>query len=304
MEELKNHYYDFDGVDSEDDATNALLRIAVIAVAEDQLKEAEKNKDEAGISAANSLIKVLFNDLKSKYNVKDLTNYILVRIGDFLREKTSAPEQARIYYEEVIGRPDLSYRRPALFGIADILGQGSDADKAKAITHLTDVYDNSDDKGQQEIALYRMITILYDLGKYDEGAKRATEYLKNKSFRKKSSNARLILAQCHEKNGKTEDAIAVYGQVWTSAMGTISVSAPAILAQSELLWDRNKAKNEGSGKSDRQIVYENLHGYIKATSRFKEKIKDNDLVKWNEVKERYENAASHSSITPIEEKKK
>ena len=105
--ELKAHYYRFPGIDAENKAAQALLRIAIIGVFEEQSQKADKEKNEVVKLSADATIKVLFEDLKSDFEPKTLTNYILVRVGDYLREKTAAPRLGLPYYEEVVGRDDI-----------------------------------------------------------------------------------------------------------------------------------------------------------------------------------------------------
>ncbi len=155
--QLKDHYYNFPGIDSSDAASRALLRIAIIGVYEDQLDAATKSKDEAGVSQAQATIKVLFNELKTDFDPKDLSDYILVSIGDFLREKTSSPREAKSYYQAALDSADKNYEFPALFGLADVLGSGSKAEQAEAVTVLDRVYADSDKKDQKEKALFQYL---------------------------------------------------------------------------------------------------------------------------------------------------
>lgn len=255
-EELKDHYYNFKGIDSNDAASRALLRIAIIGVFEDKLETSEKAKDDAGVSQAQATIKVLFNELKSDFDAKDLSDYILVRIGDFLREKTSSPEQAVSYYKDALASPDKAYEFPALFGLADVLGTGSDADKKEAIKVLDRVYADAEKKDQKEKALFRIVTIEFETGNYQEAIDRGRAYLSDKKIQQRNGPmARLIIGQSYDKLGQSEDAIAIYGQIWATSPGFVKVSAPSLKRWMELLWERN-ASNRDDGVSDRQKVYE------------------------------------------------
>lgn len=304
VDELKNHFYNFPGIDSTDAAARALLRIAVIGVVEDQLVKAEKENRSDDASKYATVIKVLFNDLKNEFNPKDLTNFILVNVGDFLRQKTSAPQQAKPYYEEVVGREDASYRFKALFGLADVLGGGSADDKAKAVEYLKQVYAKSDDKADKEMALYRMISVLYEKGDYNDVVTRAKEYLgKETGFRKYGPYVQLFLGQAYEELGKNEDAMVIYSQVWGTQMGFVQVSAQAILSWSELVWDRN-GKDSKSGKSDRQFAYESLYNYLKLTSHNVSKMEPSDVALWEKVEKKMKQFEAHSDVTRVVEEKK
>lgn len=253
-DELKAHYNNFKGVKSTDHATRALLRIAVIRVYEDKLAAAAKAGDNDSVSAAEATIQVLFTELKTAFDPKDLSNYILVSVGDFLR-KTSSPREAISYYKASLARKDdTSYLFPALFGLADVLGQGNAGEQAEAIKHLDRVYADSDDNGEKERALYRIVTIAQASGDYQSTLKRARQYLDNKKNRKNSATVRFLMAQAYDKSGKVEDAIGLYGQIWTVSPGFVQLAAPALERWMELLWTRNSTDDKGI--SDRQRVYE------------------------------------------------
>jgi len=131
---LKELYYNFPGIDFANKRTLALLRIAVIGVYEEELKKAEAQKDKDLVIRYKAGIKSLFKDLKSTFHPKDLTNFVLLRVGDYLRQKTSAPKQALPYYEELLSRKDKFGEFKALLGIADVMGRSdSVADNKKAI---------------------------------------------------------------------------------------------------------------------------------------------------------------------------
>ncbi|MGE9267655.1 MAG: tetratricopeptide repeat protein [Verrucomicrobiales bacterium] len=301
VEDLKDHYYNFPDIDRNDDTARALLRIAVIGVVEDQLKTAEKEGNSDEVSKFNTLIKVLFNDLKSEFNPKDLTNYILVSVGDFLREKTSAPQQAMSYYSEVVGREDKSYRFQALFGMADILGQGADADKGKAVDYLQQVYTEAEDKEEKERALYRMIDVLYEKGDHAQVIARAKEYLsKETGFRKFGPYVQLYLGQAYDQSGQKEEAAVMYSQIWGTNMGFIRVSAPAIIAWADIFWDKN-GTDEKTGKGHRQLAYESLYNYIKLTGRNTAKMEPQDLELWQSVEQKMKQLEAHADVTPVTE---
>ncbi|MGJ8697603.1 MAG: tetratricopeptide repeat protein [Verrucomicrobiaceae bacterium] len=299
-EELKDHYYAFPGIDIRDQASRALLRIAVIGVFEDKLAAAEKEQDGDEISRSQAMIKVLFNELKTDFDPKDLSNYILVNVGDFLREKTTSPTQAKTYYEAALSRDDKSYQFPALFGLADVLGMGSEADQKRAVETLDRVYKDSDKSSEQEKALYRIVTIDFARGEYDSAIKRGREYLSNTKFRKNGADVRLLVAQSYDELGKAEDAIAIYAQIWATAPGYVKVSGPAIKRWMELLWDRNGSGP--NGVSDRQKVYEEGWKWLDRTKTFKNKLNESELASWNAVQslvDEYEASSETKSMKDI-----
>jgi len=151
-EELKTHYYEFPGIRANDKEANAILRMAVVGVFEEIGKKAKEGDPDK--AKAEAMIKVLFRDLKDSFNPKELTNFILVRVGDYIR-KTSTPREALPYYDEVIGRQDQSNRFAALFGRGDVYTRSSDpAELEKAIADFDRVITDSGDNGEGETALF------------------------------------------------------------------------------------------------------------------------------------------------------
>jgi tetratricopeptide (TPR) repeat protein len=282
-EELKEHYYNFPGIRSGDKAARALLRVAVIGVFEGISR---KSKDDAAKRSANAMIKVLFQELKSDFAVKDLTNFILVKVGDFLRLTTSTPREALAYYDEALGRPDQSYRLSALLGRADVYGRSTVAkDIDKGIEDFTRVYADSQDKTEREFSLYRMVELLMAKKDFAKAEEQAKIYLNREKtgFSKYSPQVGLLLAKSFEQRKMTDDAIAMYVKVWSAHMGNIKISAPAMLNWMQLTWDRNRSSKDPATPGDRQGAYEGGAKYLELTGRFKDKMIEADLDLWKEV---------------------
>ena len=306
-EELKEHYYNFPGIRSTDRAARALLRVAVIGVFEDVIK---KSKDAARVRSGKAMIKVLFQQLKTDFALKNLTNFILVKVGDYLRLNTSTPREALPYYEEVLGRSDQSYRFPALLGQADVYGgpKAGEADIDKAIEAFTRVYDDSQEKSEREFSLFRIVELQMAKGDYVAAAEKANVYLDRKTsgFSKFSAKVGLLLANSFEGRKMVNDAIAMYVKIWSAHMGNIKISAPAMLSWMKLSWDRNQSSKDPAVPGDRQGAYEGGAKYIKLTGRFKDKMSDEDLELWNEVNKRmqtYEANPNIKSMAEIEREK-
>ena len=121
-EQLKDFYYSFPGIDISNRRVLALLRIAIIGVFEEQIKTAEANEDKDLVLKYSSGIKALFKDLKGEFDPAQLTNFVLIRVGDYLRKKTSAPKQALPYYEELLSRDDKFGEFKARLGISRCVG--------------------------------------------------------------------------------------------------------------------------------------------------------------------------------------
>jgi tetratricopeptide (TPR) repeat protein len=296
-EELKEHYYNFPDIRFEDRAARALLRVAIIGVFEDVNK---KSDDEARKRAATAMIKVLFQELKADFNVKDLTNFILVKVGDYLRTGTSTPREALPYYDEVLGRQDQSYRFNALLGRADVYGMSqSPADIDKAIADFERVYADSQEKAQREFSLFRIVELLMAKKDFAKAADQARVYLdrEKSGFSKQSPMVGLLLARSFDERGMTEDALAMYAKVWGSHMGNIAISAPAMQRWMQISWDRNKP-------NDRQGSYEGGATYVELTGRFKDKMSEADLELWKEIEKLVKTYEANPDIKSMEQLKK
>lgn len=304
-EELKEHYYNFPGIRSADKAARALLRVAIIGVFEGVLKKAAN--DEARKRSAEAMIKVLFQELKSDFAVKDLTNFILVKVGDYLRTSTSTPRESLPYYEEVLSRTDQSYRFNALLGHGDVYGRSQNAaDIEKAIEDFNRVYADSQDKGQREFSLFRIVELLMAKKDHAKAADQARIYLDREKtgFSKYSAQVGLLLAQSFDERGQVDDAITMYVKIWSTHMGNIKISAPAMKRWMQLSWDRNTISNKFGIPSDRQGAYEGGAKYLELTGRFKDKMTEEDLELWKEIEKIVKTYEANPDIKSMEEIKR
>lgn len=309
-QELKDHYYEFPDIASTDKAARALLRIAIIGVFEEVVETSKDDED--GERNAKAMITTLFQNLKTDFALKDLSNFILVKLGDYLRNNTSAPREALPYYDEALSRQDQSYRFAALLGRADVYGRSTeDTDLAKALEDFERILSDSQDKPEREFALYRIVEILMKKGEYETAAKRSNEYLNRDEkdgpvfgFNKFSPEVGLILAQTFEERGKTDDAIKMYVKVWSAHMGYIKVAAPAIKRWMELSYGRNQKPADPKVVSDRQGAYNGGRQFLELTGRFKDKLSAEDLALWTEVEKLVEKYVADPGVKSLEQLKK
>ena len=317
-EMLKNLYYNFPEIDLANKRTLALLRIAIIGVFEDELQKAEKEKNEPLILSRQAAIKALFRDLKSEFQPSELTNFVLIRVGDYLREKTSAPKQALPYYEELMKRKNkegLEFK--AMLGIADVKGRSSSvADNKAAVKTLGEVVNRAkDDPTTQGKALFRMIEISTNIGDWASVETHARKYLDEK-FTKKAAEVSYMYAQSFDKRNKINDALFYYGMVYSRYRGYIKISAPATKRVMEILWDRNLP--EGSvvndkkiDLSDRQTAYQAIgYPYVKSTRKIRDtqkKMTDQEKEDWDAVASlvnQYETSGQIKNMKQVEEDRK
>lgn len=306
-QELKEHYYNFPGVRTTDKAARALLRIAIIGVFEEIAKDKE---NEAKQRPAKAMVQVLFQNLKADFDLKDLSNYILVKLGDYLRTNTSAPREALPYYDEALSRQDQSYRFAALIGRADVYGQSKlPTDLEKAVGDFGRIFADSQEKGEREFALYRIVQILMAKGDYAEAAVRANEYLnreegKSLGFSKYSADVGLMLAQSFEKRKMIDDAISMYVKVMGAHTGLVRVSAPAVEAIMKLSFQRNKISKKPGVQSDRQGAYATGYRYIEVVSRFKDKLTPEELQMFEKIQKLTDQYVANPNVKSMEQLKK
>lgn len=303
-EELKEHYYNFEGIGTADKAARAILRIAIIGVFEAVAKDKEKPDKQR---AAEAMITVLFRDLKTEFDLKELSNFILVKLGDYLRTNTSAPREAIPYYDEALSRPDQSYLFQALGGRADVYGQSPQpADLEKGIVDFERIFNDSQEKPEREFALFRIIEILMKKGDYAKTAERANQYLdreegKSLGFTKYSPEVGLMLAETFDKRNMVDDAIAMYVKVFSAHMGYIKISAPAIARWMELSYKRNKASTGPNVASDRQGAYQRGYQFLELTGRFKEKMTPEEVKLWERVQKLTDQYEADPNVKSMEE---
>ncbi|MFK7912034.1 MAG: tol-pal system YbgF family protein [Akkermansiaceae bacterium] len=295
-EKLKELYYNFPGINLANKRTLALLRIAIIGVYEDEIKKAEKEKKGDLAMRYQAGIKALFTDLKNEFKPKELTNFVLIRVGDYLREKTSAPNQALPYYEELLTRKKKDgFEFKAMLGIADVKGRASSpADNKAAVTMLGEVVKRAkDDPTTQGNAIFRMVEISAKIGDWDSVEKYARQYLDEK-FSKKAAEVSYLYAVSFDKRNKMNDALFYYSMVYSRYRGFIRISAPATKRVMEILWERNLREGEKVGDreldmDDRQMAYQKI-GYIFTAST--RKIRDNNADMTDQEKDDWDSVAA------------
>lgn len=302
--ELEEHYNKFPGISSQDSAARALLRIAVIGVYQDVLAETADREAKRTVSAK---IQALFQRLKTDFELADLTNLILVDLGDYLRKNTAAPREALPYYNEVLGRKDAFQQFRALLGRADIYGRSKiPEDLNSALKDFERIFTESTEKQERELALFRIIEILMEKGEYEQAAVRANQYLdrdpeKNLFFNSYTAEVGLMLANSFKERKMTDDAISMYVKIWGANMGYIKVSAPAMRDWMTLSYERNRKSDDPKVVSDRQGAYNGGWRYIDLTRSMTEKFTDEELELWKEVEKLVEKYVADPNVKSMEQ---
>lgn len=313
---LKETLYSLDGIKLSNKRALALIRISVITAYEGVLKKPEVAKNRDKKLAYEADIKALFKDLNQTFNPSELTPYILVRIGDYLRNKTASPKESLPYYNELIKRKDRKFEGDALLGVADVMGSSNNkADKQKAITTLEQVLLKVKDvKKVRGEAIGRLVELYAEQSDWANTEVKGRLYLKE-SHSAKAAEVTYLVALSFDKRKMTEDALRNYSLLSSRYTGYLRVSAPSVKRVLEILWKRNYpvGKVVGKGdkkkslkKSDRQSAYEDIGSrYLAQTSEIRSKnpdITNEDKKVWDEISalvKKYENSGKVKTLKEI-----
>ncbi len=284
-DKLKDHYYTFPNIDSKDIRTLAMLRIAVIGVYEDSLKTAKKEGDEALVSRNQSRINIAFKELKTTYPVEKLTNFVLVRVGDYLRTKSTAPRQALPYYQERLKRPQVNGRSIAEFGIADIYGKaGSKDEMTTAIKMMQDVINQKDSsKENRDKASSRIVQVYAKQGNWDKAIEEGILYMKK--YTRERTTVQQILAQAYYEKKNYLKCISINSNLAGNNRSNWDVSVPAMDRATELMWDHGTAAKDG--RSKQQLAYEVAGRYLQSSraafDEHKDEMSENVRTTWKRI---------------------
>lgn len=308
--ELKDHFYNFEGIDRSDREALALLRISLIGAFEKEITQADKEKKENRVIKLNADIKTIFTDLKNDFKPTELTPFTLFKIGDFIRNSTSTPREALDYFEEILTRDGQQLKVEAEYGIGDILGGSPNAQetaKSKQILAKLAADENVPDK-QKAKAAYRLLKVHEAKGEWQEALDVSLAYIDNKNFRSNRAEVTYIQGLSADKLGKTEQALSAYTRVFGSFAGDIRYSAPSVKRQMQILWKRNNpAEKNDDGvivrMSDKQGAYDIGERYINGSRRHFEKMTPEEQKLWLETEEIFQEYENSGQITKKERKK-
>lgn len=165
---------------------------------------------------------------------------------------------------------------------------------------------------QREEGARAWIRMLLQRGDHAAAAAAAKDYLNDAGFRnvRKLPEVALWYAQALDRGGNLPDALVAYVKVWSSYMGQVSISAPAIKRWMEICWERNlPGRMSDAGHwvvSDRQGAYDAGARFIEATARpgFSDKMTPDERELWNEVKQLVDTYALEPKIRTLEDQRR
>jgi len=309
-DQLRAHFEDFPEVDADDTKAQALFRIAVIGVYEDVIKEIEKSEvpeDQQKVKLLRTKIQVMFKDMDAKFAKKDLSEFILLKLADFISERTGNPRKALPYYEEVLSRKSNKYRLPAQFGVANILAKSEQsAEQNSALKTLTAVFETKDlGRDKKEKALYGMIEIHGKQKDWDLVIEKAVQYNKDKYRGDNTPKVGLLLASAYEQKGERSKALGIYASLFQRYKRQWEYSIPALIKAAEFTRTDGKPVN---GEAPKQIAYNMAAKFIKGSQQAYEENKiemERDVRdSWEGLRDQVDAWAGEADIISLEQQEK
>ncbi len=309
-DQLRDHFENFPDVDPSDTKAQALFRIAVIGVYEEVISEIEKSElpeDQNKVKLLRARIQVTFQDMDSKFKKEDLSEFILMRLADFISERTGNPRKALPYYEEVLTRNSKQFRLPAQFGVANILAKSTKTDEQNnALKTLTTVLNTKDlGRDKKEKALFGMIGIYKQQENWDSVIERAVMYNKDKYSTQNTPEVGLALATAYEKKGDKSKALGIYLTLYQRYKRQWEYSIPALSKAAELTRTDGKEIN---GVAPKQIAYDLTAKFIQSSEAAYEKNKldmpDDVRRSWEGLRDQVAGWAGEAGIISLEQQKK
>ncbi len=309
-EQLKTHFERFPDVDAGDKRTQALLRIAIIGVYEDIIANLEKAGGEDAQEEVDLLrikIQVIFGDMDKKFKKSELSDFILIRLGNFIAERTGNPRKALPYYDEILGRNSKKFRVKAQFGRAGILAKSTNAtEQNQALETLKDVLATKDiDSKTEEKATYNLVEVYAQKESWKNVIKYATSYNKAKYAKNKQAEVAFMLARGYEADGNVSKATSTYTAVYGRYKSRWEISIPA-LKKAAILTKKNG--KEVQGTSAKQIAYNMVANFVRSSTKAYEanKVKmPTDVRKsWEEMRDLSKSWESEPGIKSLKRQRK
>ncbi len=301
-DELRVHFFDFPGVSIEDTELRALLSIAVIGVYEELAEAARVEKDQDKLTNAEAAVKVQFERLRKDFKPDQLTNFVAIRLGEYLRTKTNSPRESLVYFDRVLTNPDdKAFTQEARFGKADVLGRSdSVAENDQALEILRGLLaDESLDRGKVAEANYRVVKVLEQKGDWAGVQKATLQYLDDRANKFKRPEVAYLHAIAFKEQGKVDEALNALLKFNAAHASYVKFSAPAMLLFIDLMEKRGKL-NE-NGKTDLQIAYENAWVYWNGMNRNTDKMSSEDLGLFQEVADRVKQLEQSGLVKTMEQ---
>ena len=258
-------------------------------------------------------------ELKRDFKPSDLPPYTLVKLGMHLAN-TSQPEESIAYFDEILDPSEPNpvrkqaringmskYRKNAVFGKAVALGRSKDNAKVDtAIKMMRDELSKEEsssnpDRKAMEDAQYNLVKFTAARQDWPAVIAAAEKYRADKSYKKNLPEVLFLQGQAYLKQNEPDKALVCFMNI-TGAdyKGLVKWSAPAMLAQMDTLWNRNKM-SQGTGKqpSDRYVAWRTGSQYVQLldtpANRKRMTAEDSDLL--NQVKDKVSRFGSDPAVS-------
>ena len=283
MEELRERLYNFPRVPESAVALRARLMMALIDFYEQRINEED---DEATVARMEGEIRGVFGQLRREFPIESLSNYILVRVGDYLvrYEEFAA---AREYFDRAIESPDTEFQDRATFNLGFLLLLSeSREDNRRAFGYFDRIMEDFRFDRLLVEETFRMRALGHEmLEEWDRVESVWREYLRYEggAFRRYQTEAFYKIGLSFDRRGQWEAAMDNYAQVWVLDPGNLLFSAPAWFRMAEInfherghkqnayenLWDmvRRAAGGIGHLEAEEQRILDNPDQYADRLNR-------------------------------------
>lgn len=300
LDAIRNHFYNFPGIDQNDKYTNAILRMAVI----NQLTNAmhalpRTSKDPKELADASkkrtelaSDVEQVFREMVNSFAPKDLTEFINVQVGNYLTEyvqrfentasKDKERREAITYYDEAIKKHG-QFNDEATFGKAKALGLSADTADLQASIDILQKLLQSPNNDVAQNAMVEMTRIYMKQKDYGKAIETASSYIANKRNVRDRLPMLMLLGEAYAANGDIKNALLTYMNLYNQNIGRIQYSAPACEAVMKLYWQRNNPKTDKMA-SDRWMAWNMGVKYLEMTKGNEPKFTPDERDKWSAVR--------------------
>ena len=184
-------------------------------------------------------LRAYYNELEKRFNKKDLSNFILMRVG--LRMAEANPFKARAWFEEIISRDNPEFKDRAMLEVARADAASKNPTKQKqAVETLVRVRRDFQSAENEQEATLALARIHHELGDWKNANAEWTRYMKNQTFTKSRAEAAFKMAESYEKLGNTKGALVAYTAVYFHYASYLDYSAEAVLRVAGIRWNEGK----------------------------------------------------------------
>lgn len=246
-----------------EDARTAVLSVALAGIYERAAQRAYLSWGRG--MKFRALARSLRASLIEGYEGVKLPSYIELEKADFLSKSRAESEWAEAFYREAMQSEIADTKVRAQLGLARLWAQHGGDKTTRSVALLEDLEKRvQGDRELLDITLLSKIQAYDLLGRWSNLQQESGAYLDDKERLLERAKVLYCLAKSYDQQGKVEDAIANYTQIFTNHTGNLEISAPAVERLTQLTWERNLPA-KGDQMADRQIAYQLAHRYLTLT---------------------------------------